>query len=478
MKLTQRAIAIAIIMCGSCSFASTVQNGNLNESWSEFVSGIETAQENITDEGLFPAQPSDRELAEGYRYLLAHLGRMIEMEMRMDPEFPEFYRSVDMLRKWTGENPDTMYLKAPVNASSFYKVTGKAMNTEEWRSSGRVPGPKAPRIVIFQTITNVPGDTGTLSEMRECRSQTLDSIRSFDFEVDDSGVFEILLGPERPEGYTASFLQTRKSITCQATNTTREVEANFLSVREVFSDWEDEIPLELSIIRIDKTGKGRKPIDADFMSRKLSKIARELPNQIRFWQLLQEQALEIAGDRNGDGIMTLPLNGINPPALPSDGVAGGVAGAGQLYAGGVYELPEEHVLLVKTTAPVEPHYIGFQLNNRWFEGPDQQNYVSSLTGAQLPVASDGTRYFIIAKEDPGVPGWVDTTGYDFGSFVIRYSFREVPQESLIPSAEAMLVHVNELRKILPPDIGKVTQKQREREVAVRQEAIKRRWRNY
>ena len=109
-------------------------NEELEKSWNEFMQGLARAQESLTDPGDFPPEPTDRNLAEGYRYMLAHLGRMIEMELRQDPRYPEFNRSVDMLRKWTGENPDAMYLKAPVDATGYYRVSGRVPNAQEWRT--------------------------------------------------------------------------------------------------------------------------------------------------------------------------------------------------------------------------------------------------------------------------------------------------------------------------------------------------------
>ena len=135
----------------------------LDTSWNKLIQGLQRAQQSLTDPASFPPESTDRNLAEGYRYLLGHLGRMIEMEMRLDPRFPEFYRSMDMLRKWTAENPDAMYLKAPIDSTGFYRVSGTVANHREWRTSERVPsGPKAPRMVTFQTVTDVPGATGAL----------------------------------------------------------------------------------------------------------------------------------------------------------------------------------------------------------------------------------------------------------------------------------------------------------------------------
>jgi len=449
----------------------------LEASWKTLIQGLETAQNHLTDPDAYPPEATDRNLAEGYRYLLGHLGRMIEMEMRQDPRFPEFYRSMDMLRKWTAENPDTMYLKAPIDAQGFYRVSGRVANHQQWKTSERgLPGPQAPRMVTFQTVTNVPGDTGELAEMSACRNQTLDFINVFDFDVDPQGQFEILIGPRRPENHKGNFLLSEKSMTCSSTGESSRRQAKFLSVREIFSDWESEQTIDMEIERLDARGENRPPINARFMAEKLEKIASELPNQIRFWQLLQEFPLEIRTDVNGDGRRNMPVNGINPPAPPF--TAGGVAGAQQLYAAGIFEFAEDEALVVKVTAPVEPHYIGFQLNNLWFEGPDQQNYVSSLTGHQLPISSDGSRYYIVAHRDPGVAGWVDTTGLDKGTLSMRFIFRENPAAEQMPSAHAQLVKLKHLNTAIPKDTPRVSVAQRKTEIAIRQSHIKMRWRGH
>lgn len=449
----------------------------LDAAWLEFVDGLSQAKSHLTDPKKFPAPATDRNLAEGHRYLLGHLSRMIEDEMRSDPLFPEFHRSMDMLRKWTAENPDTAYLKAPIDGEGYYELRGRAANTEVWRHSGRaVRGPQAPRTVTFATITSVPGDTGNLLEMGNCRNQTLDTLTSFDIEPDVAGEFALLIGPQRPEGYEGYFLQSRKVMQCEQTGESVEREATLLSVREIFSNWAEEVPLELEISRQDSIGASRAPVDSAFMADKLSKLGRELPNQIAFWQQVQEVALEVNRDINLDGRRAMPVNGINPPAPPF--TAGGVAGARQLYAGGQFDFGPQQALLIKVTAPVEPHYIGLQLSNLWFEGPDQQNYVSSLNGQQLPRASDGARYFIIAHRDPGVAGWVDTTGLERGTHAMRFIFRDQPPEEQLPTIETFLVTLDELANYLPDDTPRVSSQERRAEIALRQRHIKRRWRAY
>ena len=433
----------------------------LDQSWQKFMNGLELAREELSDPRYFLTERDGRNLAEGYRYMLGHLNRMIEVEMRLDPKFPEFHRSMDMLRKWTGENPDTLYLKAPITGDGYYKVSGIASDTP-------------PNMVVFQTITSVPGDTGELAEMALCRNQTLDYINSFELKIEQGKAFEILIGPQKPADYVGHFLSSYKMMPCLATKTEQPTAANWLSVREIFSDWERQVPLNMEIVRLDSIGKSRAPISEEFISQRLEKIGRQLPNQIRFWQVLQDQMLEVRKDTNSDGKRRLPINGLYPPAPPF--TAGGAAGAQHIYTSGVFELGEDEALLVKVKTPIEPAYIGFQLNNLWLEGPDQQNYVSSLTGHQLPVSSDGFRNYIIAHKDPGVQGWVATTGLKKGTQLMRFIFEKIPPAELMPRVETKLVNSSTIAQHIPADTAKVSVEQRRQQIAVRQSHIKKRWR--
>lgn len=479
-------LIIAIITLNSSAIAeqlptrSALSNNTTKEldaAWETLIDGLYRAKDTLEKPQHFPPEASDRVLAEGYRYLFAHLNRAIEFEFRADPLFPEFFRSMDMLRKWTGENPDAMYLKAPIDGQGFYRVTGQAANTKEWKTSKRgIKGPKAPRHVTFQTVSDVPGHTGEMAEMQQCKSQTLDFITGLNLLTDRKGRFDLLIGPERPANYKGNFLLSRKLLACPSNDTSAVKEAKWLAVREIFSDWENEIPLELDIVRLDSAGLSKPPITVEQLTTKLNNIAKEVPNQIRFWNLIMEFPLEVTRDANQDGQRNLPVNGINQPAPPF--TAGGVAGAKQIYASGVFDFADDEALVIKITAPIEPHYIGFQLNNLWMEGPDQQNYVSSLSGHQLPIASDGSRYYIIAHHDPGVEGWVSTTGIQHGFFAMRFLFRDDPDQQQLPAAETVLVPLAELKNVLPSDTKLITSEQRLKEISIRQQHIKRRWRGH
>ena len=223
-------------------------------------------------------------------------------------------------------------------------------------------------------------------------------------------------------------------------------------------------------------GAPRPPRTSAEMGLHLGEIGRKLANQIAFWNLFHEFALEVKGDRDGDGRMALPLNDMNQPSPPF--VAGGTAGSGQLYAAGIYELEPDEALVVRVVAPIEPHYVGFQLGNLWGESPDQANFVSSATGAQNPVASDGARYYVVSERDPGTPGWINTTGLSKVTMSMRFIFRKNPARDEMPTIKTYATKIENVRDHLPPDTRKVSPDDRRREVYRRQRHIQRRWRQY
>lgn len=454
-----------------------------DEAWAAFIEGLENARAAMIEQKhAAPPNQDSRLAAEGYRYLLGHLERMIELELRMDPRFPEFHASMNMLRKWTIENPDTMYLKAPIDAHGYYSVRAKPEDSREWQNSERgMKKPKAPRLVTFQTISNVVGDTGGLAEMANCTNQTLDFLNSFQLQQEDNGEFEILIGPERPKDFEGNFLHSKKLMPCpgQAQHGDSEAkvaEAKWLAVREIFSDWEFEVPMDMEIKRLDSIGANRPPITQQQANEALTRIGAHLPKQIQFWNLLHVGPLEVYGDTNADGRRAMPVNDLNPPAPPF--TAGGVAGAQQIYSGGNFEVAPGKAVVIKVTAPIDAHYMSFQLGTLWGEGPDQQNYVSSLTGHQNPINKNGERYYIIAHEDPSVQGWVDTTGIEKGTMSMRFVFRDQPEQKRLPKIESKVVDLSKVSTLLPNDHPTVSLEQRRKEIAVRQSHIKMRWRGH
>lgn len=452
----------------------------LDRGWAAFVDGLNEARDEIEDPWLAGPDPSERDLADGYRYLLGHVIRLAESEFIQHPDVPYFQRMVRMASKWTIDNPDTLYLTAPIDPAGTYRIRARAADTQDWRTGRRTRTyPKAPRVVTFQTTTASIGDTGELDEFATCRNQTLGFVQSFEIFPAPDGRFEILVAPNRPNDHRGHFLPSRGSVECKPRDAEPFIldrEATFITVREIFSNWDAEVPLDLEIERIDTPGNIRPSLDAEETAQRLEAIGEKVPNQIRFWNALHEFGLEVLGDRNLDGKRNLPENALNPAAPPF--IAGGTAGARQLYSAGTFNLAEDEALVIRVETRLEPYYIGFQLANYWGESLDQASYTSSLTGGQLPRQRDGARYYVVTARDPGVLGWLDPTGLPEGAMSMRFVYSDDPADADFPVISTTLTTFDDIRNHLPKDTAVVSRKQRLSQVARRQAHIRKRWRQY
>ena len=104
--------------------------------------------------------------------------------------------------------------------------------------------------------------------------------------------------------------------------------------------------------------------------------------------------------------------------------------------------------------------------------------MSSQTGGQNPVASDGARYYVVSERDPGTPGWLDTTGLEKATMSMRFLFDELPDRDRMPTLKTVVTPIEGVRDLLPADTPVVNATDRRREVDVRQRHIQKRWRQY
>ena len=72
----------------------------------------------------------------------------------------------------------------------------------------------------------------------------------------------------------------------------------------------------------------------------------------------------------------------------------------------VYDIAPGEALIVETEIP-QARYWSIQMNDLWWQTTDYAHHQSSLNGHQAHVDADGRVRVVIAREDPGVPNWID-----------------------------------------------------------------------
>lgn len=459
--------------------ATAAAAASLRGAWNDLLTQLGEARNAIDDPELWAPPASPRTLAEGYRYVLGYLYGSIARSLGPSPENPYFVRAIQPLNRSTIDNADAIYLTAPIDGNHSYTIRGRAGDTRHWRGEAAPGGTrKAPHYVIFEAPSGFSGDSGSIKELKpgsRANCALLDSTR---LQVDEDGRFEILLAPEKPEGYQGNFMHTRvtrKRKQDDGSVIEREYVAQQVMLRELFCDWENEDLLDLFIYRNDLLGRPLPTYTPEVASQQMHRIGELTRNQVHFWNEFYAIVCEAYGKIQGEGERFMPRNAFNKPNAASLATAGGMAT--NVYCGGMFELQPDEALIVELHQPVEPVYLGFHLGNLWGESLDFASHQSSLNGLQGHRDADNVYRYVIAHSDPGVANWVDTTGQPEGYMAVRWAYPEKPMDNP-PWASAKKVKLSDVLSYLPADTKRITPDERRHQISIRQEHVQRRYRHH
>jgi hypothetical protein len=448
---------------------------DLRAAWDDLFAQLAAARDALDDPALHAPPASERNLAEGHRYLLGLLYGTIGRALG-DPLFPVFRRAIEPLSKSTIDNADAVYLCAPIDGEHSYVLRCRAGDTRHWR--GEPPaaeGRKAPQYVIFETPSRYVGDSGSIAELRPGTAANGGVLDSAKLEVGPDGRFEILFAPARPPGHRGNFIATQATRRVKQPDgslATKPFTSRWIVLREIFHDWEREDLLELELVRIGSEGAQPPPLSPEQVAAQLRRVGERVNHQLRYWNEFYAVTLETYGDRDGDGKRFMPRNDLNPP---NPGVAFG-GQATNLYAGGVFELAQGEALLVEVSVPVAPAYEGFHLANLWGESLDFANHQSSVNGFQVEPDPDGVRRYVVSHADPGVANWLDTTGLPEGFLSLRWTYPERP--AALPTTRVVKLRCDEVRGRLPAGTRSVSPEERRERIRLRQAHVQRRYRQH
>jgi hypothetical protein len=136
----------------------------LRNAFDDMIAQLQAARDVIDTPELYPVPADDRNLAEGYRYLLGFLLGGIERALD-DPRYPRFKRSIQPMNRSTIDNADAVYLAAEIDGNYSYVLRGKAGDSRHWRGEQPSGEGRAPKYVIFELASGFAGDSGSLKEL-------------------------------------------------------------------------------------------------------------------------------------------------------------------------------------------------------------------------------------------------------------------------------------------------------------------------
>ncbi|HSG62236.1 MAG TPA: sulfotransferase [Pseudomonadales bacterium] len=456
--------------------------GRLRRAWDIMMKSLNTARDAIDQEAYFPAPATDRNLADGYKYLMGLVHVAIERGFHEERQFPQFRNMLSPITRATIDNADAIYFYAPIDGRRSYRLTTRAGATDHWRGVSIQPGvTKAPHYVIFEaTWGDLSGDSGDLKELTPGTRTQTGRLDSSSMCVSEDGTIEIILAPERPEGYEGNFISTLKIAHKPHPfdpAVPAERYATYLTGRQLFSDWAYEEALHFDLEPIEAEALDAGPYSVAQAAEEMIKCGDLAKHQMLFWNAFWTIPMGTYGKRDGsiEGVC-FPRNAFNQINAASGATGGGMST--NLYAGGVFELAYDEALIIEMNVPIEPQYIGLQLSNLWGASLDYANHFGSLNGHQMVRDSDGGIRVVIAHKDPGVANWLDTTGLTEGFMAPRWAYSETPDKASWPTINATKVAFEALRSHLPDDIVLTTPAQRLEQLAIRRRHVYRRFRHF
>lgn len=411
--------ALALLLGAAPVLADeAADSARLQAAFSKLVEAFAKSGQSVTASPYW-SDPANR--ASGMAFVTSMMIRTLEEDVVQDVDFPSF-RILDPRIREGGDNPDQRYLFARIQGGATYRVWGTLGGT---------------RRLEFQIYA---GDPYVQGGGRSVSFLTFENIR---FGKD--GSFEVFLSPEKMAG---------KNWMENAADSTK------LMVRQVYSDWDKETGGEVHIDRVGYEGKLRPVTTPLQMAEKLEKAARDLEMIVGVWPAFVRARYQNA----------LVPNTMLEPSDP--GALGGVAG--RWMSGGFFDLEPDEALIV-TTYPTDANYQGIQLTDPWFSSLEYANRQSSLTTDQAYLSPDGAYRFVLAGSDPGIQNWLDTTGLEQGTILLRFdgsSYKSFPREKY-PKAEK--VKLSELKAHLPADTPSFSAAQRASELAARRRHVQTRF---
>jgi hypothetical protein len=384
------------------------------DAWDGFLGRLAEAA-SLVDETVL-AEPVDR--ASAYRGLLQLLYFGMERTLgSADPTRPVLSRPWPVhLFDYGAGNPDAVYRTASLSDAVTYRISGTLGNA------------------AFMSFEFFDGATQA------------GSLLASDLRPDESGRFEVLLGPKEQPGHWLGIVPG----------------TSYLLTREFFSDWADAAPSEMRIECLDDPAGGWPVLSADRVAKELKALGTWLVETLRIFSGAQAKGIRQFANQ-WDPHVSRPDSDL--PAVHH----------------AYWDLRPGQCLLVEIPVPRDGYW-GIQLANGLWNTLDFGNRQTSLNRAQAHVDPDGVFRAAIAPSDPGIANWLDTLGHRQGAVLMRAQWspsRRAPARSIaettddwmsgwaderpaaaqapkLPVPIARVVEASDLDAILPPGTPRVT----------------------
>ncbi|GAA3207359.1 hypothetical protein [Actinocorallia longicatena] len=317
------------------------------------------------------------ERADGYRALLRGLHNQLG-RFEVDRDRPELVPFNGWRQKFFMDNPDTRYWVADVRGDRRYRITGH------------------PGDAVYLSVTAYSGGGGNVAAASR--------IDLDDLVLDGSGGYTLAVGGPEPE--RGPWLPLPEG-------------NGQLWVRHFHDDIASGDPGRCAIEPV-TAPPPPPPIEAARFGHQLGRLAKSVEMMPVVFSAVQGR---------------VEPNSVHHWAEMAGGAA--YTEPGIHYLRGAWRLgPGEALVVEGETVPCR-HWNAL-LYSRYLNSLDYRHRTVSRTGATAGVR-DGRYRLVLAAEDPGEPGWLDTEGRRDGSFVLRWLHAAeeppLPSVRVVPLAE-------------------------------------------
>lgn len=379
-------------------------------SWEDYVDQLKPLGKRLLDRLPERLRQDPHVVQEAWRLLLSGVVRATSDAIIGDRRHPIFVPELNIAQNLFQPNADTIYKTAMIDGAGSYRLKGER---------GQV------RMIILAQLGPDTLRTGKPSP----------ALYQYDFDtltLDTEGRFDVLISPTRPDGHKGDWWALHPN-------------AEKFMVRIVGCRWGEEHEPRFGIDRLDvPPSKGR--LSAADLSARLAEIPQIAGNCACFFP---DHVEKLRQDGHINSLKVVDFSNMTGLSRQS-------------YYEGAYELDDDEALIVEVKVPEQVGYWSLILTNEIFETTDWYNNQSSLNDAQARLDADGYFRAVISARDPGVPNWLDTSGYPRGAIQGRWFNTDER-----PTPTVHKVKLAEVRTSLPADTPSVSPAERDAAIRVR-----------
>ncbi|MFV0277613.1 MAG: hypothetical protein ACK5HY_10565 [Parahaliea sp.] len=412
-KILYAVPGLIVALCAAATWAVDVRE-TVSEEWRAYIEPLLDDGEELVN---LLDQPQDGLLRqELYRFMFSEISAYYIALLHTSPAYPEFRPSNNEAYNFGYPNPDDVYLGAWVEGDGIYRISG-------YRGTVRIMDLALAGGALHPTGSGELGPTFA--------NYNFDSL-----SLNENGYFEVVVSQERPEGYAGDWWKLDPA-------------ASYFVVRQRMYDLNSEIDGRLAIERLDLPAV-RPRATAQEIETQLKALTRTTTGWVRY-------AIEHINNLRKDDL-------VNRVRVRTLNQFGGVSY--QHYIEGVFDISADEALILETEVPETCRYWNFQLSDFLWRTVGWMHSQSSVNGYTARLDGDGKFRAVIASSDPGVPNWLDTTGYLRGLIYGRWTGC-----SSQPVPKVTRVKLENVREYLPADTPLISPEQRDAAIRRHREGV-------